>query len=56
MTTRRKKLTRDQAARKLYGICKQAIAHLPPEEQARRWKRFGERVDKLLKARAKSSN
>jgi hypothetical protein len=55
MPTRRKKLTKDQAARKLYEICKQAIAHLPAEEQERRWKRFGERVDQLLDAQATST-
>jgi hypothetical protein len=56
MTARRKKLTLNQAAQKLLALSKQAMAHLPPKEQAARWKRFSKRVDKLWKARAKSSN
>lgn len=55
MTVRRKKLTLDQAARKLYAIAEGAIAHLSPEEQAERWKRLSKRVAKLRKSRAKSS-
>jgi hypothetical protein len=55
MTVQRKKLTREQAARKLYAILEQSIAALPAKEQARRWARLEARVAKYRRTRAKPS-
>ncbi len=55
MANKGKKLTKAQAARKLYEIMVQSIAHLPADEQQRRWARLEARVAKLRRSRARPS-
>ena len=55
MANKEKKLTKAQAARKLYEILVQSIAGLPPAEQQQRWARLDARVAKSRQNRAKPS-
>ena len=53
MKSQSKKLTKEQAARKLYAILEKHVSSLPPEEQERRWARLKARVAKYRRTRAK---
>ncbi len=55
MTVRRKKLTREQAARKLTDLTMEHLAQYTPAERDARIKAFGRVVAKLSAKRAKYS-
>ena len=55
MAAQKKKLTKEQAARKLYAILEKHVSTLPPEEQEKRWARLEARVARYRRTRAKPS-
>jgi plasmid stabilization system protein ParE len=55
MTVRRKKLTREQAARKLTDLAMEHLSQFTPAERDARIKAFGRAVTKLAAKRAKYS-
>ena len=56
MPRSRKKLTKEQAARKLTALAMEHLSQLPPAERDARIKAFGRTVAKLRRKPAKSAN